>query len=101
MCTDRNCGSLIRDDLCLSVANAFFLCVSVPVWRTKMKITSRDNSLLRRARAVRDGKIEESIFVEGLRLCEEALSSGLNIEGDIHSEEIVRKERAAQLIAEL
>ena len=42
-----------------------------------MKITSRDNSLLRRARAVRDGKIEESIFVEGLRLCEEALSSGV------------------------
>src|SRR5258708_21861820 len=66
-----------------------------------MKITSRDNSLLRRARAVRDGKIEESIFVEGLRLCEEALSSGLTIEAVIYSEEIARKERAAQLIAEL
>ncbi len=78
-----------------------------------MKITSRDNSLLRRARAVRDGKIEESIFVEGLRLCEEALSSGglrlceealrsrMEIEAVIHSGEIVRKERAAQLIAEL
>ena len=66
-----------------------------------MKITSRDNSLLRRARAVRDGKIEESVFVEGLRLCEEALRSGLKIEAVIHSEEIVRKERAAQLIAEL
>jgi TrmH family RNA methyltransferase len=64
-------------------------------------ITSRDNSLLRRARAVRDGKIEESIFVEGLRLCEEALSSGLKIEAVVHSEEIARKERAAQLIAEL
>jgi RNA methyltransferase, TrmH family len=66
-----------------------------------MKITSRDNSLLRRARAVRDGKIDDSIFVEGLRLCEEALSSGLKIEAVIHSEEIVRKERAAQVIAEL
>ncbi len=66
-----------------------------------MKITSRDNSLLRRARAVRDGKIEESIFVEGLRLCEEALSSGLKIEAVIHSEEIVRKERAGRVIAEL
>jgi TrmH family RNA methyltransferase len=68
---------------------------------TVLKITSRDNSLLRRARAVRDGKIEESIFVEGLRLCEEALSSGLKIEAVIHSEEIVRKERAAQLIEKL
>jgi TrmH family RNA methyltransferase len=66
-----------------------------------MNITSRDNSLLRRARAVRDGKIGESIFVEGLRLCEEALSSGLKIEAVIYSEEIVRKERAARVIAEL
>src|SRR5438552_8185882 len=66
-----------------------------------MKITSRDNSLLRRARAVRDGKIDELIFVEGLRLCEEALSSGLKIEAVIYSEEIARKERATQLIAEL
>src|SRR5713101_8076247 len=66
-----------------------------------MKITSRDNSLLRRARAVRDGKIKESIFVEGLRLCEEALSSGLKIEAVIHSEEFARKERAARLIEEL
>ena len=66
-----------------------------------MKITSRDNSLLRRARAVRDGKVDESIFVEGLRLCEEALSSGLKIEAVIYSEEIRRKERAALLIEEL
>src|SRR3982074_7738 len=66
-----------------------------------MKITSRDNSLLRRARAVREGRIDESIFVEGLRLCEEALSSGLKIEAVIYSEEIVGKERAAKLIAKL
>lgn len=65
------------------------------------KITSRDNSLLRRARAVRDGKDQESIFVEGLRLCEEALSSGLKIEAVIYSEEIARKQRAAQLIQNL
>jgi len=63
-----------------------------------MTITSRDNSLLRRARAVRDGKEPVSIFVEGLRLCEEALASGLNIEAVIYSEEIARKERAALLI---
>jgi TrmH family RNA methyltransferase len=64
-------------------------------------ITSRDNSLLRRARAVRDGKISESIFVEGLRLCEEALASKLEIEAVISSDEIAAKDRAAQAIAEL
>jgi len=63
-----------------------------------MKITSRDNSLLRRARAVRDGKEPASIFVEGLRLAEEGLASGLNIEAVIYSEEIARKERPAPLI---
>jgi TrmH family RNA methyltransferase len=66
-----------------------------------MNITSRDNSLLRHARAVRDGKIDDSIFVEGLRLAEEAFSSGLIIDGVIYSEEITRKERAALLIEKL
>ncbi len=66
-----------------------------------MHITSRDNSLLRQARLVRDGKIEELIFVEGLRLCEEARRSNLEIEAVIASEELMRKERAAQAIAEL
>jgi RNA methyltransferase, TrmH family len=68
---------------------------------THPTVTSRDNSLLRRARAVRDGKADGSIFVEGLRLCQEALSSGLKIEAVIYSEEIARKERAAPLIREL
>ncbi len=66
--------------------------------KMEMKITSRDNSLLRRARAVRDGKVDDAIFVEGLRLCEEAFSSSLKIEAVIYSEEITRKERAASLI---
>jgi TrmH family RNA methyltransferase len=64
-------------------------------------ITSRDNSLLRRARAVRDGKMKELIFVEGLRLCEEALASGLKIDAVIFSEEIARKERAATFLQQL
>ena len=64
-------------------------------------ITSRDNSLLRQARAVRDGKVEELIFVEGLRLCEEALRSGLKIEAAIFSDELAKKEKAATLIEEL
>jgi TrmH family RNA methyltransferase len=64
-------------------------------------ITSRDNTLLRLARAVRDGKEEDHIFVEGLRLCEEALRSALEIEAVIVSEELLRKERAAGAIGEL
>jgi RNA methyltransferase, TrmH family len=58
-------------------------------------ISSRDNSLLQKARAVREGKIKELIFVEGLRLCEEALASDLEIEAVIYSEEIAQKKRAA------
>lgn len=65
------------------------------------KITSRDNSLLRRARAVRDGKVREAIFVEGLRLCEEALRSQLKIEAVIYSDKLAKKDRAANLIREL
>ena len=64
-------------------------------------ITSRDNTLLRLARAVRDGKKEDHVFVEGLRLCEEALRSALEIEAVIVSEELLRKERAAEAIAAL
>jgi TrmH family RNA methyltransferase len=66
-----------------------------------MQITSRDNSLLRQARAVRDGKVDELIFIEGLRLCEEALRSQLTIEAVIVSEELLRKERVAGVIREL
>ena len=56
-----------------------------------MIIVARDNSLLRQARAVRDGKDETLIFVEGLRLCEEALRSGLDIHAVIYSDEIAQK----------
>lgn len=66
-----------------------------------MHITSRDNSLLRQVRAVRDAKVEELIYVEGLRLCEEALRSRLEIEAVVVSEELLRKERAAGVIQEL
>ncbi|HEU4767307.1 MAG TPA: hypothetical protein VFS77_08020, partial [Pyrinomonadaceae bacterium] len=61
-------------------------------------ITSRDNTLLRLARAVRDGKDTDYVFIEGLRLCEEALRSSLEIEAVIVSEELLRKERVAGAI---
>jgi len=44
------------------------------------KLTSRDNPKLKQARGVRDGKIRDSIFIEGSRLCQEAVSSGIEIE---------------------
>jgi len=65
------------------------------------RINSRDNSLLRRARAVRDGKATDSIFVEGLRLAEEAWASGLAIEALIYSEGLAQKERGGKLIRDL
>jgi len=64
-------------------------------------ITSRDNSLLRQARAVRDSKTNEQIFVEGLRLCEEALRSGLAIDAVIVSEELAEKDKWAETVARL
>ena len=66
-----------------------------------MKITSRDNSLLHQARAVRDGKVDELIYVEGLRLCVEAVRSKLDIEAIVVSEELLRKDKAAEAIAEI
>ena len=65
------------------------------------RISSRDNSILRQARAVRDGKVDELIYVEGLRLAEEAYRSDLELEAVIVSEELLRKERAAEVINEL
>ena len=48
---------------------------------------------------MRDGKVDELIFVEGLRLCEEALRSGLTIEAVIVSDELARKEKAALFVS--
>ncbi|HEX8709639.1 MAG TPA: RNA methyltransferase [Pyrinomonadaceae bacterium] len=64
-------------------------------------ITSRDNQLARRARAVREGKIREQIFVEGVRLCEEAVRSALSVEQVICTEKLARDERGAQLLQSL
>ncbi len=60
-------------------------------------ITSRDNALVRQARAVRDGKERELIFIEGVRLCNEALHAGLIIEEALCTERLARDERHALL----
>jgi RNA methyltransferase, TrmH family len=43
-----------------------------------MVITSKDNARLKLARAVRDGRERESIYLEGARLVSEVIRSGLN-----------------------
>ena len=45
-----------------------------------IEITSRDNAKLVSARKVRDGKVDSRIFIEGVRLAEEAVRSGLMIQ---------------------
>ena len=59
-----------------------------------LKISSRDNQRLKSARQVRDGKIKDLIFVEGLRLAEEALRSNLRIEEIFLGENFAGNERA-------
>ncbi len=53
------------------------------------KITSRDNDRLKEARRIRDGKESGKIFVEGVRLVEEAVRSGIPL-GDMFIDSDVR-----------
>lgn len=63
-------------------------------------INSRDNQRVRQARAVRDGKDRNKIFVEGVRLCEEAERARLNIEEAIYTEALTVDERGSRLLRE-
>ena len=64
-------------------------------------ITSRDNQLAKRARAVRDRKVEGLIFIEGMRLCEEALGARLPVEDVFCTEQFALDERGARLLQAL
>jgi TrmH family RNA methyltransferase len=70
---------------------------------SELVITSRDNSLAKHARAVREGKIREQIFIEGLRLCEEAAQalSADNILNIICTESFAEDRRGASLLEAL
>lgn len=57
------------------------------------EITSRDNQRIKFARKVRDGSIEDAIFLEGLRLAEEALRSELNVSDVFLTDNFSRTER--------
>jgi TrmH family RNA methyltransferase len=64
-----------------------------------MIITSPANERLKQARRVRDGRERGLIFVEGERLVEECLQSGLKLFACFHSPEL--SERAEKIIEEL
>lgn len=64
-------------------------------------IKSRKNALVRRAVAAREGRERGLIFVEGVRLCEEAARASLDIETVIHTPALERDERGSRLLKEL
>ncbi|HEX8161361.1 MAG TPA: RNA methyltransferase [Pyrinomonadaceae bacterium] len=64
-------------------------------------ITSRKNPLAQRARDAREGRDGALVFVEGVRLCEEAARSRLRIEDVLFTGRIDSDARAAPLLEEL
>jgi len=65
-----------------------------------LKITSRDNQKLKFARKIRDGFVEDAVFVEGTRLAEEALRSGLNVSDILFAESFTQTERGKLFLHE-
>ena len=63
-------------------------------------ITSRDNSSLKFARRVRDGKENRLIFVEEVRLAEKALRSGVCIRDAFFSEQSLEDKRIGILFSQ-
>ncbi|MBA3439494.1 MAG: RNA methyltransferase [Pyrinomonadaceae bacterium] len=61
-------------------------------------ITSRSNSLVKRARDVRDGRESQLIFLEGVRLCEEAVRTALRVEDVLYTSKLIPDERSARLL---
>ncbi|HYO62274.1 MAG TPA: RNA methyltransferase [Pyrinomonadaceae bacterium] len=67
----------------------------------KEVIRSRANATVKRARAAREGRERGLVFVEGVRLCEEAARSGLKIEEVLYTERLSDDERGARLLEAL
>src|SRR5215510_7799237 len=66
------------------------------IWEMEndMVITSPSNERLKQARRVRDGREPDLIFVEGERLIEECLQSGLDLFACFHSPSLTLKMQA-------
>jgi TrmH family RNA methyltransferase len=63
-----------------------------------LKITSRDNQKIKFARKVREGKIDDLIFIEGARLAEEALRSQLDVTEVFLTESFAAGERGRSFL---
>ena len=64
-------------------------------------ITSRDNSRLKRARAVRAGRERSLLFIEGVRLAEEALRSPIKVTETFFTEHFAASSRGRSLLKDL
>ena len=62
------------------------------------KITSRDNARLVHVRKVRDGKAGDEIFLEGLRLVEEALRSHVEVKECFFTPRMAESDRAKKIL---
>jgi TrmH family RNA methyltransferase len=62
-------------------------------------ITSKDNSRVKHARNVREGRVRNEIFVEGLRLCEEVLKANLEIVDVLFTADLFENPRGSELIS--
>lgn len=62
------------------------------------KISSRDNPKIKFARAVRDGKEREFIFLEGLRLAEEILRADLQVKETFYTQSFAESERGQEFL---
>src|SRR5215212_8791404 len=68
---------------------------------TSATINSRKNQLAQRARAVRDGREKEFVFVEGVRLCEEALRASVVFEAVLYTRTLKEGGRVHALLERL
>src|SRR5919205_1258507 len=64
-------------------------------------ITSRKNQFAQRARAVREGREKELVFVEGVRLCEETLRASVVFEAVLYTRGLTDEGRGASLLERL
>lgn len=64
-------------------------------------ISSRDNAHVRHARAVRENKVSEQIFIEGVRLVEEAIGASLNVQEVFFTPDFITDARGDEALAEL
>jgi TrmH family RNA methyltransferase len=65
---------------------------------TRDAINSRKNPLVQRARAVRDGRDAGAVFVEGVRLCEDALRASVEFELGLYTQALADDVRGAALL---